>query len=203
MILMAVFGSIWLTMNVRQNWCRCWWAIVMLLRTCAPSTICERYMVLVSKEKPDSWAPECPGDAALTIGDDGQLSEDSATFLRQNLIQECPTVNPAEDKRIWVPLARINLNGEGDRIHPDVRPLVFSNKHLFELLLCCRGIEAVEPPVTADLPTLKDISWLQGHTYKKEEILGQEGMLSEGFRVSFDRDIKEPPTGQGLVYRDP
>jgi hypothetical protein len=146
---------------------------------CAPSTICERYRVLVVKKEDMTGRPPpaCPGSGLLDVDASGILSSASYKSLAKLISKACPTV----EGRPCVPLAYVELDG-ALKIHNGERPLVFSNELLFELLLCVAGQAGGGHPVVPDWPKVVDINWTHDDTLAQAQFM-------EGLKVTFDRNM--------------
>lgn len=126
-------------------------------QNCAPSTVRERYMFLVQPEEPGRLPPEpvCNlADIFLPASGEWKLSR-----IHPRLADRASQAGSPLEKDIWVVLARINLPAVGQKITQQmidvsVRPLVYSNELLFELLFClaervneCFSQVELKPPV--------------------------------------------------------
>ena len=119
---------------------------------CAPSTICERYCVIVQPWSDAFTLPSCPVEGGLRFNN-GKLEPASYQTLMALVSGPCDS----KAARICVPLARVDLPRDAGAIavHQETRPLVYSNALLFELLLClwakveecCGTAPPKDPPV--------------------------------------------------------
>lgn len=96
---------------------------------CAPCTIREAFRVLVRLVEDDSPSPPTCQFGQLPLAANGALH----ALLCERIRSPCPPI--PEDA--CVPLARVSLPLTDDSIDPcAVRPLVYSNALLYELILC-------------------------------------------------------------------
>jgi hypothetical protein len=127
-------------------------------RDCAPSTICERFCVILQPDgQIPAQSPACSLELDAVGFDDGVLSLAGYRQLLERVNRPCPTV----DGQTCVPLARVDVENLSAPPDLDVRPLVYSNTLLFELLLClwARVEECCGGEVQADPPRLVSVSF--------------------------------------------
>jgi hypothetical protein len=154
------------------------------MQGCAYGTLCERYRVALLYEEP--WRQElgCPDSGLLAFDERGAFDR---TALAAWLSRKCPEIgaDPCAD-RVCVPLAVIEVHGdEGMEIATDVRPLVFGNELLFNLLLC--SLEGEGPPDAGELTRIEKISW--GHDGEMKLDLFQKN----GVGVFFSKPVLQSP----------
>lgn len=116
-------------------------------RTCAPSAIRERYMVLVREGAPPVIEPACGLPDLFTPPEGEEGVPNIHPRLAERISQACPEV----EGEACVVLARVDLPAAGEAITADmvnlsVRPAVHSNELLFELLLCLAEQGGGGPP---------------------------------------------------------
>ncbi|MEJ2562127.1 MAG: hypothetical protein P8Z42_05495 [Anaerolineales bacterium] len=152
---------------------------------CMPSTICEQYIILVRKEEPDIPAPTCPLRNLLEFKANRQLTAASNQALAKVISNENPIV--AADLRTCVPLARIHLRNSSytqANIYPEIRPLVFSNAMLFELLLCLAQSGEGASAVVSNTTQVSAMNW--GSHGKNMAITD----FLDGLDLTFDHPVK-------------
>jgi hypothetical protein len=121
---------------------------------CAPSTICERYRVLVRPGPVQVWRPRCRLGAELSHDDQGTILDESREALVNLVLGECQA-----PETHCVPLAQVSIaDSELTDIDMYVRPVVLSNERLLDLMLCLEPGEG-EPPPEPELPYIKRFSW--------------------------------------------
>lgn len=159
---------------------------------CAPSIVRERYRLLVRKGAAPEIKPSCgfpdlfkPLPAAV-----------APPPLYSELVKRIsgPCVDPEGS---CVVLAEINLpDGNApitvDMINPLVRPLVYSNELLFELLLCLSKQIQVEPPPAPKFTTITKLSWDHDKNLKLNKFMS-------GLNVTFS-DNPSTPTTHGEAW---
>jgi hypothetical protein len=106
-------------------------------KDCAPSTVRERYKVLVLEGEPPAAGVECgmPELFAPGAGDEDALNRHAR--LAERVSQACPEV----EGNACIVLAQIDLPDAGQAITAEMveqgcRPVVYSNELLMELLIC-------------------------------------------------------------------
>jgi hypothetical protein len=123
---------------------------------CAASVVRERYRILVRKGPAPEIKPDCGFQNVFAPPPSG-----AAAPLYPELVKRIS--QPCEDPEgSCVVLAQIELPDDNDRItpamiNPVVRPLVYSNELLFELLLCLSKQTAPGP--APQLTNITQLSW--------------------------------------------
>lgn len=166
---------------------------------CAPSIICERYRVLVKQVTPPLPAIELscsqPNPFAPSAG--GENPPNIHNSLVDRISKPCPEITGDT----CIVIAQINLLAPNvpitaSMIDLSVRPLVYSNDLLLEMLLCKdQGSGGVPGPpgsgLDPNLIKVEGISW----THDQDFILDR--FIGEGLIVTFTGDIAANSTGRG------
>jgi hypothetical protein len=123
---------------------------------CAPSTIRERYKILVRVEPAPAISWTCQFPNLFTPGGLQTIQQ----TLANHVSQACP--DPPQDP--CIPLAQINLPAAGQAIDasmidPTIRSVVLNNDLLFDLLLCLAEQGGGGPPPPPQFTTVTAISW--------------------------------------------
>jgi hypothetical protein len=155
---------------------------------CEASSIRERYMVLVQAQEPPAVDLSCNIDGLFAAEQGGGLSI-SYPPLVSRVSASCP-----EPAGACIPLATVTTPGAGeaitaDMIDVDVRPIVYSNELLFEMIECLAsesgGGGGGNPPPAQTLTHIAKISW-------KHDGAMSLGEFMSGLKVAFDAPV---PTG--------
>jgi hypothetical protein len=123
---------------------------------CAASVVRERYRILVRKGPAPEIKPECQFENVFAPSPSGPAAPLYPELVKR-ISQSC-----AEPEGSCVVLAQIELPDGNDRIspamiNPVVRPLVYSNDLLFELLLCLSKQTAPKP--APKFTNITQLSW--------------------------------------------
>lgn len=160
---------------------------------CAASLIRERYRILVRKGPAPEMNPSCGFQNIFAPPPAGQPSPLYSELVKR-IGQPCP--DPEEP---CVVLSEIKLP-DGNAaitpamINPVVRPIVYNNELLFELLLClAKQIEPPPPPAAAPtFTTITQLSWDHDQSLTLNKFM-------RGLKVTFS-DNPTPTTTHGEAW---
>ncbi|SRR6266540_719788 len=158
---------------------------------CAPSLIRERYRILVRKGAAPEIKPSCGFQNLFAPQPAGQPSPLYSELVKR-ISQPCPDAQEA-----CLVLAQINLpDGNAPitatMINSVLRPLVYNNELLFELLLCLAKQIQPAPAPAPKFTTITQLSW----DHDKNLTLNK---FMRGLKVTFS-DNPTPTTAHGEAW---
>lgn len=183
-------------------------------RSCAPSTIRERYMLLVREGETEAPEPTCGFKNLFDPSAEGHPS------LYASLVAQLSTACPTVEGEICVPVARVSLPQAAniitaEHIDINVRPLVYSNQLLFELLLClAKRVDECCEQTPAALEMLLYVEGDNQITDANNFVPGplrvqvtQDGNPVEGVAVRFsitsgDSNFGTDENGDSIIYKN-